>query len=131
MQLLDTALWLGNRVRAGALLLPHLHEMHRGAHHSAATLVERNAREHPGETALLYEDRAYSWAEVNGHGNRWARLLLAEGVVRGDVVALAMDNRPEYVFCLVGVSKIRAIVECLHTALAGEPLPAVVRSGNT
>src|SRR5262249_5910010 len=101
------------------------------AHHSAAILVERNAREHSGEPALLYEDRAYTWAEVNGHANRWARLLLAEGVVRGDVVALAMDNRPDYVFCLAGASKIRAIVACVNTNLTGPALAHALRIART
>jgi acyl-CoA synthetase (AMP-forming)/AMP-acid ligase II len=96
--------------------------MYSGAHVSAATLLERNARQHGQNDALLFEDERYTWAELNQHANRWARLLLSEGVVRRDVVALVMDNRPEFVFALLGASKVRAVVACVNTNVAGAPL---------
>jgi acyl-CoA synthetase (AMP-forming)/AMP-acid ligase II len=131
MQVLDTALWLGHRIRAGALLLPHLRELSTRGHASVATLVERNAKSLPDETALLFEDRAYTWSALNAEANRWARVLLAEGVVRGDVVSLAMDNRPEYIFCLVGASKIRAVAACVNTNLTGPALAHAFRIART
>jgi acyl-CoA synthetase (AMP-forming)/AMP-acid ligase II len=113
---------LAYRLRAVRPLVPHLRELYSGARVSAATLLERNAREHGHFPALLFEDERYTWAEVNQHTNRWARLLLAEGVVRGDVVALVMDNRPDFVFALLGASKLKAVVACVNTNLSGAPL---------
>ena len=110
------------RLRAMRSLLPHVHELHSRGRASAATLLERNARSLARSDALLFEDRRYTWAEVNEHANRWARLLLAAGVARGDVVALVMDNRPEYVFTLLGASKIQAVVACVNTHVSGAAL---------
>jgi acyl-CoA synthetase (AMP-forming)/AMP-acid ligase II len=113
---------LGHRLRAGGALLPHLHEFSSSARVGAASLLERNARAHGHAPALLFEDERYTWDEVNQHANRWARLLLAEGVARRDVVALVMDNRPDFVFALLGASKLKAVVACVNTNLAGAPL---------
>src|SRR5690242_3959419 len=77
---------LAHRLRAVRPLLPHLRELSSRASVNAATLLERNAREHGHAPALLFEDETYSWAELNRHANRWARLLLSEGIVRRDVI---------------------------------------------
>jgi acyl-CoA synthetase (AMP-forming)/AMP-acid ligase II len=81
---------------------------------------------HPQVDALLFQDRRYCWAEVNALANRWARLLLAEGVARGDVIALVMDNRPEYVFALLGASKIHAVTACVNVNISGAALAHAV-----
>src|SRR3954468_13499619 len=100
MTVFDRVRSLGLRARAARALITRVHELHRGAHASAATLLERHARERPDAPALFFLERTYTWSEVNAEANRWARLLLAEGVTRTDVIALVMDNRPEYVFAL-------------------------------
>ncbi|HVW27767.1 MAG TPA: long-chain-acyl-CoA synthetase [Polyangiaceae bacterium] len=110
------------RLRAAGRLFSHIGELLPGAHASAATLLQRNAREHGDALALLFEDERYTWAEVNRRANRWARLLAAEGVARRDVVALVMDNRPEFVFALLGASKLQAVVACVNTNVSGPPL---------
>ncbi len=59
---------------------------------------------------------------MNEQANRWAHVLVVQGVLRGDVVGIVMDNRPEYVFALLGLSKIRAVAACVNTHLTGRAL---------
>ena len=110
------------RARAIAKVAPHVLELRAGGHASAALLLARHAEARPRWAALLYEDQRYTWAEVNRRANQWARFFLAQGVRNGDVVALVMDNRPDYVFALLGASKIRGVVACVNTHVFGAAL---------
>jgi acyl-CoA synthetase (AMP-forming)/AMP-acid ligase II len=122
MRVLDRVRSIGVRVRAGKALLPHVREIFLGARVSPASLLEQNARDYPAHTALLHRDDAFTWADVNAHANRWARFFAHAGVTRGDVVGLVMDNRPEYVFALLAVSKLGAVTACVNTNLSGPAL---------
>lgn len=128
-----------NGVKLGAALrlLPHLGEIRRGGSASAALLLERNADDFPDSPAVRFLDETYSWAEMEASANRWAHVLSQRGIARGDVVALVMDNRPEYVAALLGAGKLRAITACVNTNLVGPALthalsvakPSVVVTG--
>jgi len=63
----------------------------------------------------------------SSHPTRRRCFFLGWGVGRGDVVALVMDNRPEYAFVLLGLSKIRAITACVNTNVVGAALAHAVR----
>src|SRR5882724_11227101 len=131
MRVLDRVRSIGLRVRAARALLPHLHEVYGSASSSAATLLERNARAHSTSAALLHQDDTFTWADLNAHANRWARFLVREGITRGDVVALVMDNRPEYVFALLAASKLGAVTACVNTNLSGPALSHALRITKT
>jgi acyl-CoA synthetase (AMP-forming)/AMP-acid ligase II len=47
---------------------------------------------------------------------------LAEGLKRKQVVALMMDNRPEFIFTWLGLCKIGVITSLINTNLKGAPL---------
>ena len=84
--------------------------------------LERLARKHPRRTALLFEERRWSYAEFNGWANRIAHVLRARGVVSGDSVAILMENRPEVLACVAGVVKLGAIAGMLNHNQRGEVL---------
>jgi acyl-CoA synthetase (AMP-forming)/AMP-acid ligase II len=85
-------------------------------------VLEDRARTHGRCLALAYLDRRYTWREVDAEANRWARLFQHEGIVRGDVVALMMDNRPEYLFAVHGLGKLGAAAALINTNLSEGPL---------
>lgn len=59
-----------------------------------------------------------SFLESNKVGN-W---LLSKGVKRGDIVSLFMQNKPEFLFCWLGLNKVGATGAFINTNLAGKPL---------
>ncbi len=118
------------RVHAMARIVPHALDLHSYAHANAALLLERNATRFADRPALLFGDETYSWAEVERETNRWAQFFLSHGMSRGSVAALLMDNRPEYVFALLALSRIRAVTACINTNLSGRPLAHAINAVN-
>jgi acyl-CoA synthetase (AMP-forming)/AMP-acid ligase II len=84
--------------------------------------LERLARKHPRRTAMVFEDRKWTYAEFNGWANRIAHVLRARGVVAGDSVAILMENRPEVLASVAGVVKLGAVAGMLNHQQRGEVL---------
>lgn len=50
----------------------------------------------------------YSWRDMDGMVNRYARVLAAHGVKQGDVVAFALKNSPAHIFTVLGIWRLGA-----------------------
>ena len=87
-----------------------------------ADVVEAVVRKHPENPAILFQDRIISYRQMDGWAARYARWGQGQGIGKGDVVALLMDNRPEYLFAWLGLPKLGAVVALLNTNLRGAPL---------
>ena len=87
------------------------------------------ARRWPNDTAVMFEDRRYTWREVDGMVNRTAHALGEMGVSSGDSVALLMDNRPEYLFAVTALSRLRARGALINTNITGDALTHALRAG--
>ena len=94
---------------------------------SMGGLVERNARRHRFEPALLFEQERWTWRELNGAANRAAHVFAEQGVGIGDVVVLLMESRPQLLFAVIGLAKLGATAGLVNTALRGEPLAHSIR----
>lgn len=60
-------------------------------------MLARNARRHPDKEALIYEEKRYSYRQLNESVNCLANALAGLGVRKGDKVALMMQNSDRYV----------------------------------
>ncbi len=87
-----------------------------------ADWVERHARERPDSPAVFHKDRIVNYRELNEGANRYARWALSQRVAKGDVVALLMENRPEYLMAWLGLTKTGAVAALINTHLIGQPL---------
>jgi citronellyl-CoA synthetase len=86
------------------------------------TLIERNAHNLGHRPAILYEDRSLTWREFNGWANRIARYLAAEGLTKGDAIAVFLENRPELLAVVAGAAKIGVACAMLNTSQKGRVL---------
>lgn len=77
--------------------------------------------------AILLGDEVWTFGDIDALANRVARWCQSLGVKAGDVVALDMSNRAEYVGTWLGVTKLGAITAFLNTSLEGESLMHCVR----
>jgi fatty-acyl-CoA synthase len=68
----------------------------------------------------LAED--FSHAQLAARMRRYARWALAQGVNKGDVVALLMPNRAEYLAIWLGITRIGGVVALINTNLGGPAL---------
>ena len=97
-----------------------------------ASRIEHWARTTPEHTAILFEDQVISWAAFDAAANRWARWAEGLGVGHGDVVALMIANRPEFLFAWAGLAKLGVVSALINTNLSGGPLAHSLRiSGAT
>jgi len=84
--------------------------------------VEKQARECPQHPAILWQDAVISYDEYNRRSNRYAHFFQSQGYKKGDVVALLMDNCPEYLMVVTGLAKIGVITALINTGVRGEVL---------
>ncbi|MGH2787251.1 MAG: amino acid adenylation domain-containing protein [Actinomycetota bacterium] len=68
-------------------------------------LLERAARGHPNQTAVVDGNRSISYSELDGRSNQVARLLIQSGVQRGDRVGLYLTKSLESIIGIYGVMK--------------------------
>jgi long-chain acyl-CoA synthetase len=79
------------------------------AHH-----VERAAKLFPERTAIMFENTRMQYGELNTRINRLSNALMANGVQRGDRVALYLPNIPEFALCYLAVLKAGAVAVSIN-----------------
>jgi fatty-acyl-CoA synthase len=84
--------------------------------------TEQMAVKRAAAPCLLYGDRRITFDEFNRAANRRANLFLALGAQKGEVVALLMENRPEFLETLAGLAKLGAVTAAINTNLTGAGL---------
>ncbi len=82
---------------------------------SVGKTIEENARIFTHNVALKYEDREYTYKELNEWVNRYANFFLSLGIKKGEVVNVLLENRPEILFIIGAMSKIGAIASLINT----------------
>ncbi|NNH69828.1 long-chain-acyl-CoA synthetase [Nocardia uniformis] len=81
---------------------------------SIGLFFQRGAEHYPERPFLKFEGRVYTWGEANAEVNRYAHVLAARGVERGDAVGVLMTNRPETLFTALATVKLGATVGLLN-----------------
>jgi acyl-CoA synthetase (AMP-forming)/AMP-acid ligase II len=81
-------------------------------------LVARNARMVPDKEALVYEDKRYTWREVNERVNAIANTFIELGLKKGDKVAMWMFNTEFFVFAFYGIVKAGGVAVPVNFRLA-------------
>ena len=84
--------------------------------------VEQAVAKYGDKPFLLFEEDTYTFAEFNRRANQRANFFREQGIVKGDVVPLMMENRPEFVETLIGLGKIGAVTAGINTNLRGKAL---------
>jgi long-chain acyl-CoA synthetase len=79
-------------------------------------VIDRAALCFPDKTALVYEERTYSYCELLRSVNRVSSLLGDLGVQPGERVALLGPNSPEWVAAYYGIIRAGGVVLCLNAA---------------
>jgi long-chain acyl-CoA synthetase len=78
---------------------------------------------HDDRVMLVYENERYTFAEVHRRTRNLAHHLVHElGIRKGDRVALAMRNYPEWCFAYVAVTSIGAVIVPLNAWWSGAEL---------
>lgn len=89
---------------------------------SLGSELERQAAALPDHPAIIFEDRTVTFGELNAQANRYANYFSSLGLKKGDVAALLMENRPEFLIAASGLSKLGVIVSLINNGVRREVL---------
>ncbi len=95
--------------------------------YTCADRLEERAVDAADTPFIIFEDTVCTFDEANACANRIARIALSAGLKRGDVVALLMSNRPDYVMTWLGLSKAGIVTALINTSATGHVLAHAFR----
>ncbi len=78
--------------------------------HPLTWLLDNTASRYPGHTAFIYYGKKLTYAQFSRYANRFAIALQRLGVKKGDRIAIALPNIPQYAIAFYGALKAGAIV---------------------
>src|SRR5579859_5859381 len=77
--------------------------------------------------AIRFEGAALTYGEMDALANRFAHWALAQGLAPGDVVAVFLPNRLDYLPLWYGLTKVGVVAALINNNLAGEALAHCLR----
>jgi fatty-acyl-CoA synthase len=109
-------------LRAGLRTLRRTAPIVRNPRRIFPILIDELAEQHGDKPALLSARETLSYRTLAERSRRYLRWALQQGIAKGDVVALLMPNRPEYLAIWLGLTRAGATVALLNTNLTGTSL---------
>ena len=64
---------------------------------TVADIMEEQVDKTPDNTAIEFEDKKYTYREMDAEANQIANWAINKGYKTGDVISLLMENKPEYI----------------------------------
>jgi fatty-acyl-CoA synthase len=107
---------------------PHIPFLKGDSEVSPAKQLAENARRFGKKVAIIFEDQRITYAEFDRQATRYARAAVMAGLKKGDIAAVLMENRPEYLFLTYGLSRIGVTAALINTNLTGRPLKHVLEA---
>ncbi len=92
-----------------------------------ARSLDRNADRTPHEDAVIFRDTRLTHRQLLDRVNALAAAFLEAGVGKGDIVALLMGNRPEFLESALAVNRVGAAFLPLNVRLAEPELEYIIR----
>ncbi len=91
-----------------------------------SAILSHHARRAPSRAALILNDVAVTYDELDARSNRRARLLAAHGVSPGDFVTVALPNGLEFYETVFAIWKLGAIPNIVAAKLAAAEMEAIL-----
>jgi fatty-acyl-CoA synthase len=107
--------------------LERTREVRRASTRTLATAVEALVAVRGQAPALIGETESFTYAQLAGRLRAYARWALEQGLTGGEPVALLAPNRPEYLACWLGVTRVGGVVALVNSNLRGEALAHCLR----
>ncbi|KAI5704213.1 hypothetical protein M8J75_003058 [Diaphorina citri] len=79
-----------------------------------ADIFREHAVRSPNKVIFMFENTEWTAQQVEAYSNRVANFFLAQGLKKGDSVALMLENRPEFVCLWLGLSKLGVITALIN-----------------
>src|SRR5215472_2833645 len=93
---------------------------------NVADALRRSAARSPQQRAIHFHGRELTYAEFDAQVNRVARLLMANGIQRGDRVAIFAANSPEYAAAFFACGRMGAVLVPINLLFTAEDVDYVL-----
>ena len=90
--------------------------------------LEESAHKFPEKVALIHRTERWTYQDIDQRANQVANLLRAQGIRRGDRVAIFLDNSIESVVSLFGILKADAVFLMLSPMLKPSKLTYILNN---
>ncbi len=91
-------------------------------------VLQRNVDLYPEKYALVYEDKRFTYRELNNRVNALAKGFMDLGIRRGDIIAILLYNCSEYMEITFAANKIGAVWLPLNFRLAAPELSYILNN---
>ena len=98
---------------------------------TVADLIEDQVKKNENKTAIEFEDKEYTYKELDEEANKVAHWAISKGFKKGDVISLLMENRPEFIFIWYGFAKIGGTVACLNSNIKSKSLAHCIQTSKS
>ena len=93
-----------------------------------AAVFERWAKRTPEQIAVRFEGKDLTYRALNEQANRYASVLKAQGIQKGDVVGVLFDNRPELLAAVLATIKLGATAGMMNPQQPGAAFARSVKA---
>lgn len=97
---------------------------------SFVEMFQHNASKSPNNTAVIYQDKSLTYAQLDTLSNRLAHYLLQSGFQKGDVLAVSMPKDLEFVIALLSLYKIGAIYLPISTLFPQDRIAYILENSH-
>lgn len=85
-------------------------------------LIEEQVDKRPNKIAIEFEEKKFTYSQLDQEANKIANWAIEKGYKTGDVISLLMENKPEFIFIWLGLSKLGVTVACLNNNIKSKSL---------
>lgn len=89
-------------------------------------LIEQRVRENPDKVAVLFEDRSYTYMELNRRANKLAHYLIDRGFNNKDLIGIYMGRSVEMITAVLAVMKIGGTYIPLDSAYPADRINYII-----
>lgn len=86
------------------------------------TVLEKQARQMPDKTFILFREEKFTYREINLLSNRFAQVFSSLGLRAGDHIAVMLPNSPEWIACWFALAKMGAVLVAFNTQWKAESI---------
>lgn len=98
--------------------------------YTVARLFSKHAYATPDKIVYIFEDKEWTYRELEEYSNRIGHYFRGRSLNRGDTVALIMEGRPEYVGTWLGLSKAGYVAALINTNLRHDVLVHSIKTAS-
>lgn len=89
---------------------------------SLGSVLEKQSLKFKDKALIIFEDRTISYKDFNENVNQYAHFFQKKGFIKGDTIALLINNRPELLIVHAGLAKIGVVPALVNNNIKGQIL---------